>query len=245
MSPAAARPRSETTTQQSADRSDHRFYGVMSIVCAAIICIGFGSKYVPHLTAGGVRPIIHLHAAIFTAWLAVFIAQAALVRRRRIDLHRQLGTAGVALAGVMLVVGVQVSLVVTRGGDRGIPGVEFTEPSGFLLLNLIDVLVFFALVAAGWRLRDHAQAHKRLMLLAMVSLTPPGIGRLPLVAPHAPAVALVAFSLMLAGPIYDFATRRRIHPAYSGVLLLILGAPPVVATLSASAAWHRFAAWLM
>jgi hypothetical protein len=217
----------------------------MSIACAAVILIGFASKYVPHLQAGGVRPIIHIHAAVFTAWLALFITQATLIRRDRIDLHRRLGTAGVVLAAIMLVVGVMVSLEVTRAGDRGIPGVMYPEPSGFLLLNLMAVGVFAALVALGWLCRNNAQAHKRLMLLATIGLTPPGIGRLPLVAPHAPAVALVAFAFFLAGPIYDLVTRRRIHRAYLGVLLLVLGAPPVVAGLSGTAAWHRVAAWLL
>jgi uncharacterized membrane protein YozB (DUF420 family) len=217
----------------------------MSIACAVVILIGFASKYIPHLQAGRVPGIIHVHAAIFTAWLALFITQATLIRRDRIDLHRRLGTAGVVLAAVMLVVGVQVSLAVTRGGDRGIPGVEFPEPSGFLLLNLMAVGVFAVLVAAGWLCRNNAQAHKRLMLLATISLTPPGIGRLPVVAPHGPAVAAVAFAFFLAGPIYDLVTRRRIHRAYLGVLLLVAGAPPVVAGLAGTAAWHRLAALIM
>lgn len=217
----------------------------MSIACATVIGIGFASKYVPHLSAGGVPTVIHVHAAIFTAWLALFITQATLIRRDRIDLHRRLGTAGVALAAVMLVVGVQVSLVVTRAGERGIPGVEFPEPSGFLLLNLMAVGVFAVLVAAGWLSRNNPQAHKRLMLLATISLTPPGIGRLPLVAPHVPAVTAVAFAFFLAGPVYDLVTRRRIHRAYLGALLFGVGAPPVVAALAGTGAWHRMAAWLL
>ena len=42
------------------------------------------------------------------------------------------------------------SITVTRLGHRGIPGVEFPDPAGFLLLNLNAVFVFAILVAAGW-----------------------------------------------------------------------------------------------
>jgi hypothetical protein len=53
-------------------------------------------------------------------------------------------------------------------------------------------------------------------------------------------------AFLLAGPVYDLVTRRRVHPAYLwGVLLALATIPPVVAQLSAIAAWHSIASWLL
>jgi hypothetical protein len=47
-----------------------------------------------------------------------------------------------------------------------------------------------------------------------------------------------ALAFLLAGPVYDLVTRRRVHPAYLwGGLLAMAAIPPVVAQLSATAAW--------
>jgi hypothetical protein len=54
-------------------------------------------------------------------------------------------------------------MTVARLGHRGIPGVEFPNAGGFLLLNLAVVFVFATLVGAGWWFRRNTQAHKRRM----------------------------------------------------------------------------------
>lgn len=229
--------------------ADHRFFSAMSIIAAVVVLTGFGRTYAPKVIAGSpvVASVIHVHAAVFTAWLFIFIAQAMLVARGRTDLHRRLGTASVAFAGIMLIVGVAAAVSSAREGHLGVPGVEFPTPAGFLLLNLTSVSAFAALVAAGWWFRRNPQAHKRLMLMAMVgALAPPGISRLPVAAGRTPVIAALVLAFVLAGPAYDLVTRRRIHLAYVPGLLAVLAIlPPVVGALSATAAWQAIAAWLM
>jgi hypothetical protein len=123
--------------------------------------------------------------------------------------------------------------------------VEFPDVTGFLLLNVNAALVFGVLVLLGWSMRQRPQTHKRLMLLAMISLMGPGIARLPLVAGHPPAVIGLSLSFLAAGPIYDWVTRRRVHPAWAWALFTFVGAPPVVMALSSTEAWHRIAARLI
>src|SRR5690349_14041542 len=84
--------------------SDHRFFSIMSIVMSVTILVGFAHLYVPKVAAGTpIPPIIHLHALVFTTWLAIFVAQTTLVLRGKTALHRKLGTAAVIFAGLMVI----------------------------------------------------------------------------------------------------------------------------------------------
>jgi uncharacterized membrane protein YozB (DUF420 family) len=228
--------------------ADRRFYATMSVVAAGVIATGFANTYGPKVISGSapVAAVIHVHAVLFTCWLVLFITQTLLVVRGHVRAHMRLGQAGMALAGLMLATGLAAAIHSARGGHKGIPGVEFPTRDGFLLLNVASVCVFTALAAAGWWWRRRPQAHKRLMLAATVAgLMPPGISRLPGVAGHDGAIAGLAVAFLLVGPVYDLATRRRIHPAYAGLLLAILIVPPVVLQLSGTETWHAVAAWLI
>jgi hypothetical protein len=207
---------------------DRSFYTTMAVVPAVVIVVGFANTYGPKVISGStpVPPIIHLHAVLFTCWLVLFIAQALLVARGQVLAHMRLGIAGMVLAGLMLATGLAAAIGAARAGHK--------------------VCVFSALVAAGWWWRRRPQAHKRLMLSATVAgLMPPGISRLPGVAGHDQAIAGLVMAFLLVGPVYDLATRKRIHPAYAGLLLAILIVPPVVLQLSGTEAWHAVAAWMM
>ena len=228
---------------------DHRFFSAMSIVSAVAIVAGFSSTYLPKVVSGAppVPPIVHLHAIVFASWLVLFVAQTSLVLTGRTAVHRRLGIAGVALAALMVMLGSMTAIAVARSGHRGIPGVEFRDAEGFLLLNLVAIAVFGILVAAGWLFRRNAAAHKRLMLTATTgALVGPGVSRLPFAAGNTPVIALLALAFLFAGPVYDLVTRRRVHPAYVwAVLLAFASLPPVVAQLAATATWHSVAAALM
>ena len=227
--------------------ADRRFYATMSVVAAAVIVTGFANTYGPKVLSGSapVAAVIHLHVVLFAGWLVLFIAQTLLVIRGHVRAHMRLGQAGMALAGLMLATGLAAAIHSARGGHKGIPGVQFPTPDGFLLLNVASVCVFSALVAAGWWWRRHPQVHKRLLLAATVAgLMPPGISRLPGVAGHEGAIAGLAVAFLLVGPAYDLATRRRVHPAYAALLLAILIVPPVVLQLSGTETWHAVAAWM-
>jgi len=228
--------------------ADRRFYAAMSVVASAVIVTGFASTYGDKLLAGPrqVPPIVHVHAGVFLCWLVLFVAQTLLIVRGRVQAHMRLGQAGLALAGVMLVTGLTVAIDAARAGHSGIPGVEFPDATGFMLLNVASIVVFSLLVTAGWWWRRRPQAHKRLMLAATVAaLMPPGISRLPGVAGHDVAIAAVAVAFLLVGPAYDLATRKRIHPAYAGLLLAVFIVPPVVLGLSGTVAWRAASAWMM
>ena len=81
------------------------------------------------------------------------------------------------------------------------------------------------------------------MLMATVGgLMPPGISRVPGVYGHVPAIAVVVLGFLLVGPVHDFITRRRVHPAYIvGFVVSVFAFPPVVDALSTIPMLHAFA----
>lgn len=224
------------------------FFSTMAIVAALTIAGGFLSTYGAKIVAGTqVPPIIHLHAAVFTAWIALFVTQALLVKQGRVATHKRLGQASAVLAPILLVVGLAAAVTVTRAGHRGIPGVEFPTPAGFLLLNVNATLIFIVLFTAAWVYRHHSQAHKRLMLTSVTgAMIGPGASRLPFAAGRQPVIALLVLSILLAGPIYDLITRRRIHRAYwFAIPVAFLGIPPIVEALASTALWQDIAGWIL
>ena len=77
------------------------------------------------------------------------------------------------------------------------------------------------------------------MLMAPMLFFFPSFGRLL----HGinPLTLSLALGFYLAGPVYDWVTRRRVHTAYRwGVPLLILTMPPFPFMVSHAAAWHGF-----
>src|SRR2546421_571550 len=147
--PIAVNERAATRT------AEHRFFGAMSLIAAVVIVTGFSTTYGPKVVAGTTVPaIIHVHAAVFASWLVLFVAQTMLVMRGRIRLHQQIGSWGMVLAGLMLVVGVMTAVSAARLGHRGLPRVEVAGADGVLLFNLASAAVFTGLAAAassqGW-----------------------------------------------------------------------------------------------
>lgn len=229
--------------------SDHRFFSAMAVAIAVAVFGGFANTYGPKVLTGTpeVPGIVHLHAAIFASWLVLFVLQTRLVRTGRTPVHRRIGTAGGVLAALMVVIGIQTAVSVARLGHRGIPGVEFSTVEGFLLLNVATAVVFGVFVAAGIVTRRDAQSHKRWMLLANAgTLIGPGVSRLPIVTGNTPLIALLVMAFLLAGPIYDYVTRRRVHRVYLiGVPIAFVALPPVVAGMADTAVWRALAAWMM
>ncbi len=130
--------------------------------------------------------VIWVHAFVFTVWMFVLTAQVLLVLRDRVAWHRKFGWFAVFWACLMAVLGpwaAIASMVVRPYGPLGPP---------FLAVNLVDIAGFLALLAWGIMLRKNPAAHRRMMILATVSLADPGFARFSswLLPMHAPSVAV-------------------------------------------------------
>lgn len=236
------------TKQFQTSSSDHRFFSLMSILIAVTIFLGFGNSLGQKVLSSVPTPaVIVIHAGIFSTWIFVFIAQAWFAARKNMAWHIRLGSFGILLAIAMLISAFVTAIESARDGHTGIPGVEFPNVDGFLLLNLSSAFIFTTLSLAGWLARRDPQSHKRLMLMATVlGLAPPGISRLPFISGHQFLIAALVIIFVLIGPIYDWRTRGRVHKIYWWTLPLISGIlPPVVTSISLSKTWQEISSLLI
>jgi len=219
----------------------------MAIVMALTVLIGFGPTYyvkafsntpMSTLSGGPMTLLVQAHGVLFTAWVLLFIVQTALVAQHRLAIHRRLGIAVAILAALMVVVGMLTALkMAARGAAPG--GID---PLSFAMIPLSDMFFFAVFVAAALLMRANREAHKRLMLLAYVSIIVAAVARLPGVFPLGPfAFFGFAFVFILIGIIYDVVSRHRVHPVYvwgGGVLFLSV---PLRLVMSRTEAWKSFA----
>ena len=191
----------------------------MAIVLAAIIVTGFAPTFylrgyvpLPPMADQALSTLKLVHGIVATMWMGLFVAQTLLVATARVSTHRRMGVLGAALAVVMVAVGAAITVDALR---RGV-SVAGVDPRVWWLGNTFPPIVLFAvLVGSALVLRRRRETHKRLMLLAMINLVPPALGRIALFYLDPALVTPFSLSSLLAivlTPIvYDFATRRRVH----------------------------------
>jgi len=152
------------------------FFFWMTLVMCFFVFGGFGMTYLFPLTRGTfppAPPIVHLHGLIFFSWMILLVVQAGLVGAGNVKLHRSLGTFGIAHAAVVIYTGIMLQLIASsRGLGSG-------NPSGTdgLYLGLAAFVGFILMFTLAIRNTRRPEIHKRMILLAMLPVLPPGVNR--------------------------------------------------------------------
>jgi hypothetical protein len=226
-------------------RRERFFYVGMSIAVLITVFAGFGPTYYlrPYFTATPLMPLLHLHGLVFTSWLVLFMTQTTLVAAHRTDIHRRLGILGGVIAVLMIIIGATTAIIRAKQGATPVPEIS---PLSFLVIPLGDISVFAVLVGAGFYYRRRSDVHKRLMMLATISILAAAIARLPFAIMKAgpPAFFGLTDLFVLACVLYDFVTLKRIHRTTALAGLFIIASQPLRLLLGGSHAWLAFAAWL-
>lgn len=150
---------------------------VPSAVWLAILWVGMIAGFgldIPRVAKQSppVPTVTWVHAVVFSVWMFLLTAQVLLVLRDRVALHRKLGWFAAGWAGLMCVLGPWAAISVQI----------YTKdlPPQFLSVNLVDMVGFVALLAWAIALRKNPAAHRRMMILATISLADPGFARITL-----------------------------------------------------------------
>ena len=241
---------------QSSRTVSNWFYVWMGALCVLLPIGGFFGTYLVPLASGTFDEpsILHVHAVLAFAWTGLFVTQAWLIARGRVVRHEAVGLAGIALATATFSTGVIVAIKTMNVGiATGNEGAR-----AFAIVPITIIVTFAGLVAAAVANIKWPEYHKRLMLMATISIMPPAMGRLlgmatqqiaigprrlgATIAPVAlGSVSAVAADLLIVGAMaYEWRTRGRVHRVYwiagaAIVLIQLLRIP-----LSATGAWMRF-----
>jgi hypothetical protein len=201
------------------------FFVSMASVAAVVVFAGFAPSF--YLRAafkpgGNLSILLHIHGAVFTSWIILFLIQPILIARGSRALHRRLGWLAAAIAAAM------VGLVAAATVEE-MQRVPPTPPAPVALaLNTFDMIVFAILVGSAIYLRRQTDWHKRLLLSATLILLGAPILRLLIFLEghisHALLVIDVLFvdMLFLVCFAFDLLSRRKVHPAYFCALALLL-----------------------
>jgi hypothetical protein len=223
-------------------RYDRQFYTGMAIAAAVVVFIGFAPTYFLRASyqSTALPTYLEVHGFLFTTWIALFIAQTSFVAARRTNVHRRLGWAMAVLALVMVVVGTTAGIWSMR---RQVEAGSAEQAQAFLTTPLFSMVAFAAFVAAAISLRRDSQTHKRLMLLATISILDAAVARLPLEFLRTSSWNYLPTTdvFLLAAILYDIASRRTVHQVYiwGGIVLVIEQALRI--PIGNTAAWQSIA----
>ena len=222
---------------------DRRLAIVIAVFMPLVVLIGFARSYYLR-TLFGFPPLpsslVHIHGAVMTAWVALFVVQVGLVASHRTRLHMKLGILGSVLALLVFVVGTVTSLAAAARGSA-IPG---WDPVRFLVIPLGDMLAFAALVGTALYYRRKLDIHKRLMLLSAMNLLPAAVARIPIgFIENNGAWAFFGLTdlCVVALVAYDTMRQRRLHPAYLWGATLLIASHPLRIMLADTDIWLRIA----
>ena len=232
-------------------RTRDRFFLGMSVLLLLILLVGFSRTLYLRLFFD-VPPIpfyLHVHGATVTAWFVWLVSQASLVNVNRVDVHRRIGLAGAVLGAAIIPAGLMATLqVVGRLPEMGFelePIIYFI--SWVVWANFHMLLGFVAFLAVALLLRRRTDYHKRLMLLASMSLIPPPVARIAqnlgwMLEQEIVFVTVVWLLLFVPLLVYDLISAKRVHivTAIGGCCyLLVVFGPIVVASTDFAQAFVR------
>jgi len=93
-----------------ASTTDRLFFPLIGLTALAVIGAGFTPTYYLGFwfRAPALAPIVHIHAAAFTAWLLLLVSQTVFIRLGKFRWHRAMGKVAVGLVAVMVITGYMV-----------------------------------------------------------------------------------------------------------------------------------------
>jgi hypothetical protein len=244
--------------RESTRVNTNRFDVYMAATCTIIAFGGFAPTYWFQLMSGTFvgAPLLHLHGVVFSVWPVLLLVQAVLIARGCPNAHRALGLVGISLATAMVTIGVAAAIQTLNIGLSAGYG---DRSRAFLVLPMSALGLFAGFVVAAIVNVRSPEVHKRLMLLATISLLQAATGRVffelitgggpglrPGLGAPPPVTTAVVPSLLLnllivAGVVHDRRTRGRPHTTWLVGGAIITTVVLIRALVAATATWSAFA----
>jgi hypothetical protein len=225
---------------------DRGLFLIAAIGFPLLVLIGYFKSY--YFSAFfDVRPVanalVHAHGVVMSLWVIYFVAQVALIRSRNVKLHMTMGMIGIALAAIVVVVGMATAVDAQLVRGAAPPDVN---PHAFFMLPVSDMTLFIIFFAGAIYFRKRPAEHKSLMLLTAISFLPAALFRIPVVAPE--NALLWAFGVPALIAVACLGWHSWKHGKINGVFALgvslIVIAIPLRVLIMESRAWLAIIGWL-
>jgi hypothetical protein len=227
--------------------SDRNFFLWAAILFPLVVLIGYFKSYyfsaffdVPSVA----NALVHAHGIVMTAWVLYFTAQVALIRTKNIKIHMTLGMLGIALAALVVVVGLATAYDAQLVRHAAPPG---NDPHEFFILPVGDMFLFVVFFAAAIFYRKRPLEHKSLMLMTAINFAPAALFRVAFVPPE--YTLLFAFGtpgLVAILCLIWFAIKHgKFNYVFAAATLLYIFFLPFRMYFAETAVWHGFTNWLI
>lgn len=156
--------------RRKAEGGGDRFFLIMAGLLLAITAVGFAPTFYLGFLFDGppLTPVLAAHGVLSSLWILAFVSQVSLINSSRVRLHRRMGPVAGILAGAMLVSGLWLLHSVIQSAED--VTAELARIGPLVWGNLAILAAFAGFVASGLWFRRRPDTHKRLMLLATVSM---------------------------------------------------------------------------
>jgi uncharacterized membrane protein YozB (DUF420 family) len=228
-------------------RSERRYFTSSAILATLLAIAGFTPHYFmpsasPEMFAP-LTPFLVFHASLMASWMAIFLVQSLLISAGRLAWHKKLGFAAMVVSILMVPTGCIATLIpAERAIIRHTP--EMLQRLNVVALETTQMLLFGGMVATAIMRRNRTAVHKRLMLLATLSILPNAIVRLALIGVlpldyNWEFLGLWAF-MILCFVAADSLRIGRLHPTFAVGTPVAIGALILAQIVGTSAPWVQF-----
>lgn len=162
-----------------------------------------------------VDAIFVIHGFFMLAWYSLIVIQAKLINSKKHPFHIAVGKFSIAL-----VIGMLISEVL-----MSISSYHRSASVDIITINLFIMVNFVTLYSLALYYVKSSDKHKRLMLMASISMLIPAFGRATQAAGINDFLAILMLIIILIFPIvYDIKTLKKVHKStILGCVLIILG----------------------
>lgn len=230
-------------------RRESRFFSGLASVMAFVVCAALVQNHYLAETLPGQalrsapQGVIALYDGVLAAWMILLVVQTTLVRKGLMNLHRSIGVGGMVLAILLLTLGAY-GAIVAANYPAGWAGAS-VPPDVYLILPIVDFVLFGAYVAMAYTKRHGRKAHKRWIILATINLLGTAIAQiLPTAWMEVSGFFLVfvfADIFIIAILLWDLQSLGRLHPVTLWGGLLLVASQPLRLAFAGTATWQAFA----
>lgn len=163
------------TTASWPAREDRRAALAWLAIFWIFVGVGFGFDLHNYLREHPPVPtIVHVHAVATTLWLLTATALVLLVETGNVRFHRRIGWFAAGYAALVIVIAPWSELS-WQALNLQTPG---ALPPQFLSIAFSGVVCMAALLACGLLMRRNPAAHRRLLILATITISDAGFSRM-------------------------------------------------------------------